>query len=80
MYIMVVYDIPWYTKESYPIIEKELHYLWCYELAFPCPAGYQPAQLAKLVHHNHQHIIPINLRQVVHEINGTCVEFAIWNR
>ena len=78
--VTVVQHIVRYTKELNPIIENQLRNLRCCQLAFLCPAGYQPVQLAKLVNYNHQRIVTINLRQISHEINGTCVKFAIRNR
>ena len=39
-YVTVVNNIPRYTKEPNPIIEKQLRHLRCSQLAFPRPAGY----------------------------------------
>ena len=39
-YVTVVNNIPRYTKESNPIVEKQLRNLRSSQLAFPHPAGY----------------------------------------
>ena len=61
------------------MVKKQLRYLQCSDLAFLCPAGYQPAQFAELIDNYHQHIIPMHFRQISHEINCTTVAFAISN-
>ena len=66
-------------KNLIQLLKKKLCYIWCDELAFSYLAGYKPAQFAKVVENNHQHIEPINFKQISHEVQSATIKFTIQN-